>query len=1325
MNSDYLETRNIRFKRDINSDVLFYFEEENKLTLIELLKKERFIFLLGNPGFGKTTELNILNTQLEQLKNETNNYPILIDLKNFRKNNTLTDFISFKNWEKLSKVTFIFDGLDEIAHIQDFVSELEIFISKFSENNINIVISCRTNIYEKYSINLSEFSYVFLDGLTDNQINRILKNKTNKELMYSELNKYRVHLENPFNLYLFCDYYNINNKFPDNQVELWNLFIDKELDKLSKTKLIKREIIDIPHIKNNLAKVSFTNELMQQNYIDEENLYNLLGEKDKLIFEEISLIEKIPLLSNFTFRHKNYQEYFSAKLLEKLDVLEIIKIIQISPEINKTSPSLFNTISFLLNIIEVQKFEKITKWLLENEPELLFLAEKDRLTEELRKEIFKSYFYNTSIEKTFWLGKNTQFSFERIVEFADIEYLISIIEEDSHFRSVISAIDVLGSTNYNGHDDKILELFTTNIFNNKYVESCLRGFKNKKFHMENEGSFLKITKYFENDFSQEINHLIISMIADFKNVDDKFNIFLNSMYKLYEIRPERIKDRTIRMTDYIIQKIVFKIKDSDNYMKFLNILFSDKYDLKIKNFHQKDFKELLINNTIKFINKDLKILYSIINRFFNSNKSRLLSKEKFLFKLITQSKEESKAIKHIINKFGITNKTYPFISLFPNKNNVDYLVEKFKNTTLYVSDTNVLIFLRDWLFSENKEIGYYYEKQITEAGFFFSELLPTLEELDLKEKIKQDSRQNDFDTYFDINKLTNEITSLFHENHILEITWEKLSALDEKWYSQNNCHFFETSSYRIITKSLINDSINLEELIDYIKNSHVIIFVIKEKIESNYGGFDINEQHIYIIKNYCYKLIETFNFNTLLLNNNINFDVYELLELLYFFDKKYNINFTETFYLNSIKYCDTYANNKISLDYLIEKINNNELIEKQIIKNIEEDNLDYNTFLVHINYVLNNNITECYDSVETFILREEYSAILDQYLEKLSNSDKKRFLKSCCNNTDKYLCWNAIDSLIKYNLDNTFIKNLANKYLESNQDNFKSNALSTLFYCNDDNALETYLRLLKEFSLQDNHSLRDDYSIKYLNHFTNSNNLIILKDIFEIIYDEKLNGDFDYYYGRQNFNQLVSNFSQTHNGFMSIQNIFKDLKLKLSNKNKQYFFVNHYIEISKNSYYSSLSTPLSFQDVKNIINKIENINTTVENQYNFNGGTFNNNQFGNQNVQNNYVNPFTHNEDVDKIENLIKEFNSLQVENEEWKQIFIDGMRDLIELKESETEEKVIESKNKLAKLSSKIYDYGLKTNNWKNIAILPLELQDKLPKLIELSKNIGKLFIN
>jgi len=120
---------------------------------------------------------------------------------------------------------------------------------------------------------------------------------------------------------------------------------------------------------------------------------------------------------------------------------------------------------------------------------------------------------------------------------------------------------------------------------------------------------------------------------------------------------------------------------------------------------------------------------------------------------------------------------------------------------------------------------------------------------------------------------------------------------------------------------------------------------------------------------------------------------------------------------------------------------------------------------------------------------------------------------------------------------------------------------------------------------------------------------------------------------------------------------------------------------------------------------------------------FSGNQFGGENnTQSNNFDSYSSNPEVLKAEEILTEFQQLKVENDEWKDIFIEGMKDLMELKQAETEEAVQESKTKLRKWHDTIFDLGKRVNDWKNITFLGVDFADKTPKLMELGSHISKV---
>ena len=175
-NEKYYEIRNV-IKSD-KKGLNFYSDEiNNSKTLEDIVFENGKIVLLGNPGVGKSKELENLFNLLWNKIEENGIIPFSINLKNFRSVINFEDLLAYKDWQNLPQIIFILDGLDEIAEIEDFLSAFEIFMNKHKLSNYKYVISCRTNIYEKYLVNISNFETFYLEDLSIEQSGSILKDR--------------------------------------------------------------------------------------------------------------------------------------------------------------------------------------------------------------------------------------------------------------------------------------------------------------------------------------------------------------------------------------------------------------------------------------------------------------------------------------------------------------------------------------------------------------------------------------------------------------------------------------------------------------------------------------------------------------------------------------------------------------------------------------------------------------------------------------------------------------------------------------------------------------------------------------------------------------------------------------------------------------------------------------------------------------------------------------------------------------------------------------------------------------------------------------------
>lgn len=1183
-------------KRYIRREEINYFtiNEENE-TLEHFLQEKNRIVLLGNAGIGKTIELKCLFNSLWDKREEQQIFPFFITLKNFRGTSTFEDLIPLKEWRELPIITFILDGLDEIANIQDFISSLELFLNQYKEYKINVVISCRTNIYEKYIAKIDNFEYVFLEGLSELQINNIFKKENGISLPFNELNRFKSFLENPFNLSLFSDYYKGHKEFPNNQLEIWNIFIEKELNLLNKEKFKKRESINIPHIEHCLEKVAIVNELMQQSFILESDLYNLLGRGNEF-FEEVSFIEKTPNSNIFTFRHKNYQEFFAAKYLANKNEENILSFIKINSEINKTKPSLFNTIGFLLNILQKDKFENIKDWLLYNEPEILFLVEKDNLNVEQKNDIFKKHFTNIAIEKKHWFAGVQPFSMNKMAEFANIDFLISVINKNIHFRTTISALNVLAFTECSDEDNsKIKDTLKKIIFSNDQIQEslqikseALRTFREKEFYKD-ISFFKEITTYFKNNYSQEVHHLIITILHKLENIDNYFDILKNSLYKLYKIDTNREVDNVIRGTKEYFAQIALKIQNRNNFAEILKIIVDDDFNVKISEFYTQNFKEKFIKKILSFIIPDENIP-SIIDVFMQLDDcqlSNLYNPNNIFPTLISEmSDQKINVFKYIIDKYGVTENNYMIIPLFNDEKCIDYLVKKYREKTIEISD-NILAYIRFYYSRYEYKLALYFEQQFSLIGYTFPNELLTEEEFEENNKKHIKASQENFDILFDRQKIKQGIAKIFEDNNITEISIDIVHKLEYKYYENNSYFGIRNSLYSIIIEVLDGDGTKTkEEIISKLENEYYILYQIKSMIKNKYSPFNIEDDHINYIKEACLSLEDNFDYDNIISFDDKNYyspiyPNYNILEILYFFNKKYEVNYSQQFYLETLRYCNIIGEMEDNIYFIKNKLDKSNFRDK-IIYNINHIKMDYGSFREHVRYVIKHKIEECYPKIEEAILDDDPS-ILKEYIEVLPKERKESFLRNCCTDINTYLFWEAIDSCMKEDINIDFILDKAKGYLNSNKTEFIANALSVLFYCNDPKALEFYITHLEDLKNK-SIDLRYDYKInnKAILKYTNLSNIELLKEIFHIIYDEKLKENtFAYYHTRQDIQSLIISFS--NKDFKRIYNLLKDIKEESRDSDTKTFYINHLIDVSNNSYLASLSKPLTFDEAKNIL----------------------------------------------------------------------------------------------------------------------------------------------
>jgi hypothetical protein len=1189
---NYYEPRFIA-KTNQENKMSFFDENQNKKMLKDYIFDFDKIVLLGNPGIGKTIELERLFEVLWEEKEINGLIPFYINLKKFRKTSSFEDLIPFDNWHNFSSIIFILDGLDEIEDIQDFLSAFEIFISKNQKRNIKYIVSCRTNIYEKYLVTINDFQTFFLEDLTFEQASSILKKSFEIDIDDMKLDDMHfIYLKTPFFLNQLVNFYlNNQGKLPKSNAVLWDKIIEVALDE-HKKKTIKGKLLSIPKLIEEYEKVAFVSELMQKNYFNIHELYRILKEESEE-FIGYPFIKDLDINGKkWSFEHRQIQEYFVSRALLNKSFEEIIKIIRIEGT-NSIHPSLFNVVTFLINLFEVGSdvLIELIAWIQNNQIELLFKADTDRVSDDLRDRIFQDYFQRECIKKGFWINTNRTFSVSEIARFGNVpnntKYLINIIKSEYHFRVIISALDLLSFFKIEGYEKELKQLFLTKLKDRFLLEGiksqillCSRALK-----FDSDVVFFdEVYCLMKKEDSNEINSAFLNFIYDKEDVDSIFDYLLEEFKRIHNISKRVVPDEVLRGNDWKVSKMISKLNDSTNFIDLITYYFQD--DVHINSYSGDDVE--LLKKCIQFAENEsdfiIKLLKSIIG------KTNYYTNENLLKDIIKSSNQIRNAVEYLI-EYEVFSKVNYFMSSFIDEESLIIVKDNYIEGKLINEDIESL---RSFIWSSgNSELSQIFNDLMIKNGFNSEKPFYTIEQFNKIQLEQKAKHQLNFDILFDTNLLFKEVELIFSNYDVTDLDNEIISKIENDWYESNG--YRNNSIYTSIKflRNLIYEyrTLSLDKLEEIIYEKDEVFYLIKSKIESNKNSnllFSVNEEQILYIKKWVLKKSNEINFTQIFEFNNLNSfrygKDYKKLKTVLFFAKQFDLEIEKEFLLECIAYYEMESSNETeSFQFLINKIDDKDKFDNRIIENILTNDLFSFSLTKHIDYALDNKLSRVYPKIRECFLLNNYEYNLQNQFEKyVKLTNDFEVLKECAHNIKSYKCWTAIKSLVDYKKEENFCCDKAFEYLglEAQSDNnFLSNSLEVLFEFNRKEALIHYLSLMKR-----------DLCVSVLDKsFSNYNAVHDLEIIQELFYEIYIIKDERFNYSRStNFlNVYISNLSKNEEMYRRVESELLKIKEKVTEDvDRGLFFVNFLLDNAKNSYINEKSKKYTFAQALELVEKI-------------------------------------------------------------------------------------------------------------------------------------------
>lgn len=953
-----------------------YIPNSRNKTILSAIKSNNVgVILLGNPGFGKTSELKTLAIKLWKLKNKINCIPTFKILKNFTTSSKIEDFLP-DNFKLIPNQIIIFDGIDEIENIIDFSNKLRIFIADnlelFDENKFKFILSCRTNIYNKFIKEISTFDIYYLNEISVSNGLHFLKTKFNLNLENHktfDIHKNRDILENPFYLELIGVFYKKNNKVLTNKGLLIEAFVNSRLNHDKLHKFSNDAEFDKDRIISYTQKIAFTLESMQKPFITASEIKRVTNVNESSLAKNSFLEENS--FESWSFVLKNIQEYFVAKTLTELSFEEIISLLQIDSFTTKVHPTWSNVATFLLNLIGTNQtlYNNLIDWLVSNDFEILFNADSDRITEEIKSKVLDRLFTTQCIEDNLWINDA-----KGIASFSDcnrnIQYLISHLRDITmHRRARMSAIKLLSYMEvpelfFEELKTIIIDIITENNTDDENHIYLIQDavMLTKSLNLNNDITFFNeiIRLLIDKDNREFIS--AITYAVPYQCVLENLDYFLEILDKSIGNKQWKTTPKTNSITS--TKDKIFNL--------FTNIFDGDKlleiYEFSIdrqKNYKFKDsfVKELLPH--IKDFFKDKieyhsKLIDLISNAVINDKASYY--EDQLLLAIVKSCQFEKQVFYRVIDSIIGNSDRKHFLAEITTSFEFDIILKKYKQEIL---NDDFLNQFRNVLSHINFQLSKDFEAFIeANSSYIFIDKF-SIEERNERTNFYREKEQKNFDVLFDTQELTNQIMILYDHLNKDDLNFTDVNKFYHKYYEDFELQKKVTENAKHLLYEIVRDyyptdkKLNRHNVHDEILNSKLNIMIdILNNLpkEEKKTKIKISETQKDFIKKWCddnTDLAKQYYRNHLSITDQYDYDKYYLFEAIYKFQKFFKFSLDEGLLLDML-----WLNSReeaINVDYLfdivsIERINN------RVLKNLKEAKLNPRSFCNHLKFCVANNI---------------------------------------------------------------------------------------------------------------------------------------------------------------------------------------------------------------------------------------------------------------------------------------------------------------------------------------------------------------------------------
>lgn len=539
----YLE-RTVCETKDAGPYSSYLLNNEQVLDLINVIEREGRV-ILCDAGVGKSTELKRIAAFYSKAQS-----PFHADLIPLNKyvNQSIIEMLC-PNWSAVPEngLLVILDGLDEIEsqNRNNAVRQIEAFVEQYP--GVHVLISCRTNFYNKesegFSGTLRRFSSYTLLDLNDTTTNQHITEELGKQSQnfMSRIADAQLHdfLRSPFYLTRLISLFAETGRLPERKAQIFEQLIQHSLKlDIEKFRTTESLIQKRAEIIETLERLALSMETLGRNYLSDHEYREIESDPARRDLIQYSALWKKAEKEEVTwqFDQNTFQEYLAARVLARHSLPIIKAFVSFEPDYPKLIPSWANTLSFLVSILDSNdpRFTELIQWIEAIEAEVIVKFETDKIPSAVR-ESYLQHIVEDYKKKEIVIDQE-KFSYRELARFGQgdktVRYLIGECDAAPNTPTLINVLRLLRHVtlpyNQRRSATDLFERYATDPSQKGYVRH-LASVALVDQGLAAKDALDRIVSANRESHDEDVRHGLYYLLVNSRYLDDNIDVFLDGI----------------------------------------------------------------------------------------------------------------------------------------------------------------------------------------------------------------------------------------------------------------------------------------------------------------------------------------------------------------------------------------------------------------------------------------------------------------------------------------------------------------------------------------------------------------------------------------------------------------------------------------------------------------------------------------------------------------------------------------------------------------------------------------------------------------------------